>query len=148
MIDTTHLLDDTGNVKAARAAILAMAEQLNAMIFPDPIFSGLTTMNGGQVWGVVFGNPASGDTVAITAATRMYVNINPTTRAALTFNLPASPTNRQVVRISTDGAITALTVNDSAGVAANVLNAPTTLAVGEHCEFVYRNVVAKWIKCG
>lgn len=146
-IDTTYLDADTDNVKAARAAILAMANQLNAMSFTDPTFDGLTTMDGGQAWGIEFDNSASGSTVSIAATSRLFINIGAGTKAALTYRLP-SAVNKQVVRICTDGAITALTVADSGGTTGNVLNAPTTLAVGGFCEFAYRASSAKWYRCG
>lgn len=147
-IDTTYLDSDSDNVKAARPAILAMAEAINAMNWTDPTFTGFVRTLGGMALGVDFGNPATGSTVTLVAANRIYLNIGTSTKPALTFDLPASPFNGQVVRICTDAAITSLTVRDSAGVSGNVINAPASLAVGGFCEFAYRTTIAKWYRVG
>jgi hypothetical protein len=95
----------------------------------------------------IFANVGTGGTVALTAPPRRYVNTG-AAKAALTFDLPASPVNGQTFEIATDNAITTVTVRDSAGVAGNVLNAPTTLAAGGFCKFEYRSSNTTWYRVG
>jgi hypothetical protein len=111
-------------------------------------FNGRLTIANSEVMMPTFDSSASGSTIVLTTADRIWLNITPATKAAMTWRLPASPAQGQLVRICTDGQITATTFQDSAGVAANVKNAPTTLLAGQFCEFMYRTANTTWYRVG
>lgn len=94
-----------------------------------------------------FANVATGSTISLTAPPSRYINTG-SAKAALTFNLPASPVGGQTFEICTDNAITTVAIRDSAGVAGNVMNAPTTLAAGGFCKFEYRSSNTTWYRIG
>lgn len=88
--------------------------------------------------------PTTGQTVTITAGTSAYI-INPAgTLLALTVTMPASPTDGQLVWISSSQIITGLTLNANSG--QTILNVPTTLALGGFCGFMWINSLTKWFR--
>ena len=80
--------------------------------------------------GLQINTPSPGDTVSISAGKTDLRIEGGSTLATLTIKLPASPTNGQVVGLSTQPAITSLTVQDSAGSTLDVQTAPGSLAAG------------------
>lgn len=87
---------------------------------------------------------ASGSTVVLTTATNNLLYDNAATAAALTVTLPsASLTDGQTISIATRSAITALTVDGG-----TIYGAPSTLAAGGSCAFIYSSAGAAWFRKG
>ena len=91
-------------------------------------------------------NVASGGTVSIVDADTHILNVGSGTKAALTFSLPAAPGNGPKVVIATNGAITAVTVSSASG--HTIIGAPTTLAAGGFCAFLYLASATTWYRVG
>lgn len=87
---------------------------------------------------------ASGSTIVLTTSTNTLLYDNASTAAALTITLPSSSlVNGQEISIATRSAITALTVNGG-----TIYGAPTTLAAGGYCTFIYSSTGAAWFRKG
>lgn len=88
--------------------------------------------------------PVTLDSKTITAGTSTFI-INPAgTLAVLTVVMPASPTDGQVVWISSSQVITALTLSANSGQA--ILNVPTAFVLGGFCSFQWINSLSKWFR--
>jgi hypothetical protein len=84
----------------------------------------------------------SGSTVVVPVDCTAYVNLGASTLAALTFTLPSTNLyNGQTIRISTIGAITALTVNGG-----TIIGAPGGLAANSSCQFIFRTGNLTWYR--
>ena len=88
--------------------------------------------------------PATGSTITMTSGQSMLWINPPATIAALTVKLPPSPSQGQYVTLSFGHIVTALTVQDGAGVA--VAGAGTAGAIG--VEQNYRYVGTSWVRWG
>jgi hypothetical protein len=104
----------------------------------------LTVGGGFQRQGMASSTPSSGSTVAIAAGLTDYRILGSSTLAALTIQLPASPANGQAIRISSQVAITALTLHDGAGGTSDVQTPPTTLAAGWAFSVQWNAAAAAW----
>lgn len=88
--------------------------------------------------------PSVGATITISNATTFYI-INPSGGlGSLTIKMAASPTDNQVVFISTTQALTLLTLN--ANTFQSILNVPTTMIVGGFCGFIWNASLSKWFR--
>lgn len=117
------------------SAVRATSPTLSSPIISGPIICVPT-----------FNNPADGATVTLTAADAIFVQTGAGAKAALTFSLPATPTNGQHQRVATVGTITAVTVSAPGG--ATVSGAPTTMAAGAFFLMAYRTVGTTWYRIG
>lgn len=87
---------------------------------------------------------ASGSTITLTTSTNHLLYDQAATVAALTVTLPSAPlSDGQVITIATRSAITVLTVNGG-----TIYGAPTTLAAGGFCSFIYSSAAAAWFRKG
>ena len=87
---------------------------------------------------------ASGSTVTLTTGTNHLLYDQAGTVAELTVTLPsASLSDGQVITIATRSAITALTINGG-----TIYGAPTSLAAGGFCSFIYSSGGAAWFRKG
>jgi hypothetical protein len=88
--------------------------------------------------------PATGTTVTLSKGqTTVYLS-NGATLAALTVKLPPNPIPGQVVNLIPTGAITTLTVQNSAGTA--VAGAPTAGVANTEISMRYINGVWNWVR--
>lgn len=86
----------------------------------------------------------SGSAVTLTTSTNHLLYDQAATVAALTITLPsASLTNGQTITIATRSAITSLTINGG-----TIYGAPTTLAAGGFCSFIYSSAANAWFRRG
>jgi len=85
-------------------------------------------------------------TGTVTASSTITDNIyNPGgTQATLTYNLPASPLDGQVCKITFNDVVTTLTVSGNGNTLSGT--AATTAGVGTALEYKYYHVVAEWIR--
>lgn len=85
-------------------------------------------------------------TGTVTASSTITDNLykNGSTQATLTFNLPASPIDGQICRVSFNDIITALTVSGNGESINGTL--PTSAAVGSSYEFKFYNAIPAWIR--
>lgn len=132
-------------VASDTVALLAASQVLSNKSLTNPTVTGASLV-GPLIKSISTNNPASGSTVSLLAADVVWVNTGSGTKAAMTFDLPAAPSNGQVQKITTVGAITAVTVTAPGG--ATVSGAPTTLAAGNFFEMQYRSSVTTWYRIG
>lgn len=85
--------------------------------------------------------PLTGGTVNLAAATPIEIIDPAGTLAALTVNLPGSPVDGQLQRVSFTQAITTLTMGGG-----TISNAPTTAAAAATFEFIYDLATTKWYR--
>jgi hypothetical protein len=83
-----------------------------------------------QQQGMVSSAPSSGATVAISAGVSDYRILGSSPLSALTVELPASPVNGQMIRVSSQVAIASLSVRDSGGGMSDVQAPPVALLAG------------------
>lgn len=85
-------------------------------------------------------------TGTVTASSTITDNLykNGSTQATLTFNLPASPTDGQICKVSFNDIITALTVSGNGESINGTL--PTSAAVGSSYEFKFYHAIPAWIR--
>jgi hypothetical protein len=79
---------------------------------------------------MISSTPSSGSTIAIAAGVSDYRILGSSPLGALTVELPPSPANGQVVSVSSQVTITALTVRDGSGGTSDVQTPPAALAAG------------------
>lgn len=89
---------------------------------------------------------AASGTGTVTASSTITDNLykNGSTQATLTFNLPASPTDGQICKVSFNDIITALTVSGNGESINGTL--PTSAAVGSSYEFKFYQAIPAWIR--
>jgi hypothetical protein len=86
--------------------------------------------------------PTSGSTVQMHAGQPNIYITNLSALASLTVKLPGSPYSGMVATITSQGTITALTVQNAAGVA--VVPGPASNAAGATASFLYMNGAWSW----
>lgn len=91
-----------------------------------------------------YSTPASGSTLNFPNNVSDFSVVPSGTLASLIVKLPTAPIDGQNITFSTTQAITALTLNSSAG---SIMNAPTSLTAGQTIEFKwYGNGVNLWVR--
>jgi hypothetical protein len=89
--------------------------------------------------------PLTGATITVGSGST-GASINPAgTLTSLTVKLPVNPINGQIAHLGFTQVVTTLTVQDSAGVTANVLGAPASAAIGTSISLIYNNSLSKWV---
>ncbi|MFZ9349524.1 MAG: hypothetical protein ACO242_02380 [Candidatus Fonsibacter ubiquis] len=88
--------------------------------------------------------PTTGTTVTVANATSSLILKHTATIATLTITMPASPSNGQLVHISTRSTVTTLTVNGNAG--QTLYGAPSTIAATTPVAFIYETAAASWYR--
>ena len=91
---------------------------------------------------------AASGTVALTTATNHLIHDTATVAASLTITLPSTTdlVDGQVITICSRSGVTALTL--SSAVTGGVVGAPTTLAAGGFCSFIYSSAAGAWFRRG
>jgi hypothetical protein len=85
--------------------------------------------------------PTTGSTITL-ATTHFRTILNPTgSLLALTINMPATPVDGQVQRITTTQAITTLTVSGNGN---SIIGAPTSLIIGQSFSMIYDVPTTTW----
>lgn len=82
---------------------------------------------------------ATTGSLTIGANTLTTINSNTATIGAFTVNLPVSPTNGQIIKITSSGIVTVFTLSPGAGT--TIQNAPTALAPGVGIEYILNGTV-------
>lgn len=132
-------------VASDTVALLAASQTLANKTLTNPLLNGIGLV-GPNVATINTANPTSGTTVTLVSTDVVYINSNAGTKAALTFDMPAAPTNGLIQKVATAGQITAVTVTAPGG--ASVVGAPTTLAAGGFFEMQYRSSNTTWYRIG
>jgi hypothetical protein len=83
-----------------------------------------------QQQGMASSVPSSGDTIAISAGVSDFRILGSSPLSTLTVELPASPVNGQMIRVSSQVAVTLLNVRDSASGGLDVQTPPAALLAG------------------
>ena len=91
--------------------------------------------------------PTTGTTVAIGAAVGRQQVLGTTTLATLTVQLPATPIDGQECHVCASPAITALTVQDSAGGTTAIIAPPAGLAAGAGFSAIWSAGASQWWCC-
>jgi hypothetical protein len=94
--------------------------------------------------GMASSTPTTGGVVAIGAGISDYRILGGGTLAALSVELPAAPANGQPVRVTSQVAITALTVKDSAGSTADIQTGPSSLTAGGGFSAIWNQAASAW----
>jgi hypothetical protein len=94
--------------------------------------------------GMASSTPSTGGTVSIGAGISDYRILGGSTLAALTVKLPGTPSNGQTVKVTSQVAITALTVQDSAGSTSDIQTPPSSLAAGAGFSAQWNNAATAW----
>jgi hypothetical protein len=89
-------------------------------------------------------SPASGSTLAIGTGVSDYRILGSNTLAALTLSLPSAQGNGQVIRVSSQVAVSALTVVDAFGSSSTVQSPPAALAAGGAFSAQWNATAAVW----
>lgn len=88
--------------------------------------------------------PTTAQSIVIGNSTNIYI-VNPAgTLAALTITMPAAPSDKQILKISTSQIITSLTLSANSG--QTILNVPTTFILGGFAGFIYIAANTKWYR--
>ena len=87
--------------------------------------------------------PTTGNTITFSSVTRTLVVKPAGTLAALTINMPASPTDEEIHEVSFTQIITALTVSGNGNTLAN---APTSAAAGNCFKWIYDTTTTTWYR--
>jgi hypothetical protein len=111
--------------------------------------SGGVVVQGGAVarQGMASSTPATSGTIAITAGVSDYRILGSATLAKLTIELPPSPANGQMIRVSSQVAVTALTVLDSGGGTSDVQTPPTALPASGGFSAQWNTTASAWWCC-
>jgi hypothetical protein len=94
--------------------------------------------------GMASSTPSSGSVITIGSATSDYRILGSATLAALIVMLPSSPTNGQTVRVTSQVAVTALTLKDGAGSTADVQTPPVALSAGGAFSAQWNATASAW----
>lgn len=108
--------------------------------------TGIATIDSAQGNAYQFDTPAAAGTVTIGSRVSVSVIDPAGTIASLTITLPASPQDKQRIRVGSSQIVTVLTVN-AAG-AETVKDPVTSLAAGGTFEYIYRSANTTWYKIG
>lgn len=90
--------------------------------------------------------PLTGFTITVSNTTGTLVLDPAGTLASGTITMPTSPTDKQIVRISSTQTITALTVSANTG--QTIKGAVTTLAANGFASWIYRSTNTTWYRIG
>lgn len=88
--------------------------------------------------------PTTGQSKTISDGTSFWLGTPAGTLAALTIVMPANPTDTQKVYINVSQIVTSLTLSGNSG--QSLLNAPTTLALGGFCSFIWVASKSTWYR--
>lgn len=87
--------------------------------------------------------PTTGFSITIAAGIKTLELTPAGTLATGTITMPAAPIDGQEIRIASTQQITALTLSGNAG--QTISNAPSTLAAGQGCMFIYNLATTTWL---
>lgn len=100
--------------------------------------------SGRQVPVVQYTTPATGDTISVGTTGFIRLLINPAgSLLALTVSLPSTPTDGDILQMSSSQIVTGLTMSNG-----TIIGALTTLAVATFAQYTYSGTASKWFRSG
>lgn len=103
-----------------------------------------STMNSRQSISRQEVQPTTGSTVTVSDGGNVHLIINPAgTLATLTVTFPSSPSDMDIVTMSSSQIVTALTMSGG-----TFIGALTTLAVASFARYMYSSTSSKWWRIG